>query len=128
MTPQLALHIRSAMLCLLAPIVTGACAPVFSDARLVGKGQFEITPNLSAAGFSAEGESEHVVNNFGVHGLVGLHERADVDVGYMRAQIANEDSGVNILEFGPKFSLVRDRAAFALPMGFVFGENTDVGE
>lgn len=115
------------LLILLILTATG-CAPVFSDARLAGKGRAEITPSLSAAGISADGESRHVVNNFGVHALYGIHDRADLFAGYMRGEIVNDDYGTNTIEFGPKFGLVRDRVAFALPVGFAFGEDLNTSD
>jgi hypothetical protein len=128
MPRRAALHPRHALLGLFVSFMTVACAPIFSDARMVGKGRTEITPGLSGTGITAEGESEHVTNNFGVQALVGVHERVDLGVGYLRSQVVDEDVGVNILEFGPKFSLVRDRVAFALPIGFLFGEDVDTAD
>ncbi len=36
--------------------------------------------------------------------------------------------GVNVLGFGPKFSLVKDRAALYLPVGFAFGNDTEISK
>ncbi|MGE5833271.1 MAG: hypothetical protein ACM4AI_02205 [Acidobacteriota bacterium] len=118
---------RSASLGLLAVAAT-ACAPVFSDARLVGKGRAEITPSFSAAGWAAEGESDHVANNIGVHALYGVADRADVFVGYLRTQFVNDADGTNAMEFGPKLGIVRDRVAVALPVGLAFGGGVETNE
>jgi hypothetical protein len=108
-----------------------ACAPVFQDARLVGKGQAEITPSVSPTFGTGGGNTEHLTNNFGVHGLVGLSDRADFGVGYGRVQIAGLGpgvGGVNVVAFGPKISLVRDRVALAIPLSFGFGSGADVSQ
>ncbi len=36
--------------------------------------------------------------------------------------------GVNILGFGPKFSLIKDMVAVYVPIGFAFGEDIEVSE
>lgn len=105
-----------------------ACAPVFSDARLVGKGRTEITPTLSASGLTEEGESRHLANNFGVHAMYGVHDRADLFVGYARTDVVIDDGGTNIIEFGPKVALLRDRMAFAMPVGLAFGGGADTND
>lgn len=104
------------------------CAPSFQDARLVGPGRAEITPNFSAAGVSGEGGSEHVANNFGAHVMVGLHDRLDLGAGFARVQFVDGGEGGNLIAFGPKVGLVRDRVAFALPVGFAVGEDVNVSE
>jgi hypothetical protein len=123
-------HIRTVtgLVGLLLLPTTLACAPVFTDARLVGKGRTEITPHLSGAGFADLGEAEHLVNNFGAQVLVGVHDRLDLGIGYVRAQAAGRDGGGNIVEFGPKLALVPDRVAFAVPVGFAFGDDGDVAD
>jgi hypothetical protein len=126
MTPRLrAWSVRAAI----AVGLTGsACAPAFQDARLVGPGRIEVTPHLSASGISAEGEREHIANTYGAHVIVGVHERLDVGIGYSRVQFVDEDGGGNLLGFGPRVGLITDRVAFALPLGFAFGEDADVSE
>ena len=106
---------------LLAAVFAQACAPMFSDARLVGPGKAEVTPNVSAVGFSGGGETEHVLNQFGVQAVVGVHGRADVGVGYARLQAAEGGDGINAVGFGPRLALVPNRIALALPFGFAFG-------
>ena len=71
---------RTLMSCLAVIVfifLTG-CVPPFSSmqsARLAGKGKFEVSPFFSTVSFSAEGESEHAQNEFGLQGAY-LVERA----------------------------------------------------
>jgi hypothetical protein len=105
-----------------------ACAPVFSDARLVGTGRAEITPALSATGLTEGGDSHHLANNFSVHAMYGVHDRADLFLGYARTELEIGDAGTNVIEFGPKLGIVRDRLAFALPVGLAFGGGMDTND
>jgi hypothetical protein len=107
------------------------CAPVFQDARLLEKGQAEITPSFSPTYGSGGGTTEHVSNNFGVHGLFGVSERVNLGFGYGRIQpagLASGAGGINGLGFGPKFGLVKDRAALALPLTFAVGNGVDTSQ
>jgi hypothetical protein len=96
------------------------CAPVFSDyqdARLVGPSRTEVTPNFSAVSLSAEGETDHVQNNFGGHVAFGLRPGVDLRIGYVRAQPVSGGSGINIVGFGPKVAILKDRVALDVPLG-----------
>jgi hypothetical protein len=77
----------SVALVALAGMAAPGCAPAFQDARLVGPGRVEITPSFSPTGVSADGESEHIANNFGAHVIVGVHDRLDLGAGFMRTQL-----------------------------------------
>jgi hypothetical protein len=115
---------RPALLAVLAASV-GACAPVFSElqsARLVGVGRTEITPTATANFYSGDGETDHVENHFGAQLATGLSERADIRLRYVRAP------GVNVVGVGPKVSLLKDRLAAAMPVGFAFGSDIDVSQ
>jgi hypothetical protein len=97
------------------------CAPVFSDfqdARLVGPSRVEVTPSFSAVSVSADGETDHVQNNFGGHLAFGIRRGVDFRIGYVRAQPVSDGSGINILGFGPKVAILRDRVALDVPVGF----------
>jgi hypothetical protein len=114
-------------------VATAACAPMFMDARPVGKGRGEITPHVSAMGAAFEGESEHLTNNFGIQAIAGLTDRIDVGAGYLRMQPAGGGGGLNLVGFGPKFGVYasderRIHLAVAAPFGFAFGRNVEVSE
>jgi hypothetical protein len=117
-----------AAIALLTWLAGQGCAPAFQDARLVGKGRVEVMPNVSAIGVADEGESAHVANNFGVHVIAGVHERVDLGFGFARMQVVDEDEGVNLMGFGAKAGLVKDRVALAIPFGFAVGEGVDIGD
>ena len=118
------------VLSILVTILSYSCAPVFSDlqsAKLVGKGNFETTPNFTTTSFSDEGETDHVQNHFGVQFGYGLSNRIDLKARYEYIAIPNEDETLkaNIFGIGPKISLLKDRIAAYVPVGFAFGGDVD---
>ena len=122
------------------------CAPVFSEmqsAKLIGPGHVEITSSFSSVSISSEGESEHIQNQFGVQAGLGVnrimdfrlrYEHISVDMEVLAGGLNSfglgipESFGVNILGFGPKFSLVKDWVAIFVPVGFAFGEDLEVSD
>ena len=108
--------------------------PPFSDlqsAKLVGKGRIELTPGFSSVSVTAEGESQHIQNNFGIQAGYGVSKFMDFRLRYERIQLdtgGDESYGLNVLGFGPKFSLVKDWVAIFLPVGFAFGSDVEVSQ
>jgi hypothetical protein len=101
------------------------CAAPFSDfqsARLAGKGQVEVTPSYSTVGISGEQFQDQLGGQF----AVGVSDDLDFRARYERVWIDGSDvDHVNVIGFGPKIPLHRDRAAFYLPVGCAFGENIE---
>jgi hypothetical protein len=123
------INILTGMGTLLLLITFQNCAPVFSDmqsARLVGKGNFEVTPSYSTVSFGEGGESEGIQNHIGAQFALGLSEKVDLRARFEHIWL-KEDGEYNeqIIGIGPKFSLVKDRIAGYLPVGFAL---SDVGE
>ena len=120
------------LLCLV--ILFSGCVTPFSElqsAKLVGPGKIEATPSFSTVSRSSEGESEHIQNHFGIQAAVGVHRIMDFRFRYERVILDSSFSdsfGVNVMGFGPKFSLVKDRMALYLPVGFAFGNETEISE
>ena len=111
-------------------VVLNSCAPVFSElqsARTVGKGNIEATGAFSTVSFTNEGESEHAQNNIGIQAGYGLSDVVDLRVRYEYLWLdkSADAGGVNILGFGPKFSLLKDRIAGYVPLGFAFGKDVE---
>ena len=107
-------------------ILSCSCAPVFSDlqsAKLVGKGNFEATPNFTTTSLTADGETDHIQNHFGFQLGYGLSNRIDLRVRY--EYISIEDVNANVFGIGPKVSLLKDRIAAYVPIGFAFGKDVD---
>lgn len=113
------------------------CAPVFSEmqsAKLVGPGHVEVTPSFSSVSISSQGESKHLQNHFGIQAGLGVNRIMDFRLRYERISIdvenfdpgTTESIGINVIGFGPKFSLVKDRVAIYVPVGFAFGEDIEV--
>lgn len=113
-------------------VLLPGCAPVFSDlqsAKLVGKGKFEATPSFSSVHFSNDGETEHIQNHFGFQAAYGTNEKVDFRLRFERINVetgGDYSFDANVLGFGPKIELTKDRAALYLPFGFAFGD--DIGE
>jgi hypothetical protein len=109
-----------------------SCAPLFSDlqsARLVGKKQFEVTPGYSSVGFAADKSSKQGVANYlGFQFAYGLSENVDLRFRFEHSWIKKSfedesENGVsyNVVAFGPKINLVRNRVALFLPVGTTAG-------
>ena len=107
-----------------ATLVPVGCAPVFSDfqsAKLVGRDRVEITPSASTVSVSGE-DGGHVQDEYGVQVATGVVDRLDLRARYVRAE------GVNGIAFGPKLSVVKDKVALSVPVGFAFGEDVESGK
>ena len=105
-------------------LASPGCAPVFSDfqsAKLVGRGRVEATPSYSSVSFSGN-NGGHVQDEYGLQLATGVLDRLDLRARYVRVE------GVNVLGFGPKIGLVKDKVALAVPVGFAFGNGVDSGE
>ncbi|MEZ5316877.1 MAG: hypothetical protein R2752_05700 [Vicinamibacterales bacterium] len=114
----------------LAAVVLGAagCAPFYQDARLLQPGRFEVSPSVSGAGVTADGDSEYVVTTVGVQAQVGVAERLNLGAAYGRIELDDGGGGVNGFAFGPRIGVVRDRVAITAPFSFLFGEDVNVRE
>jgi len=118
----------SIFLVIIMVVLSYSCAPVFSDlqsARLVGKGNFETTPNFTTTSWTAEGETDHIQNHFGLQLGYGLSKRIDLRARYEYIGVADDGGNANIFGIGPKVSLLKDRIAAYVPIGFAFGGDVD---
>lgn len=131
------LRLRFRCLLAAAPILllSGACVPFVADqqsARLLEPGHVEVTPSFSSVSFSAEGETEHVQNQFGLRFGYGASPNVEVRGLYERVRLDEDvrldDTDVNLLGAGVKVGLVRDQLALFLPVGVAFGGDVDSGE
>lgn len=104
------------------------CAPMFSDARMVGRGQTELTASLTPTGASVLGDSRYLMNDYRIQAMRGVSDRLDMGVGYARLQMTDGGAGAHAIGFGPKVSIVPDRVAVVTRMGFLFGEEVPVAE
>jgi hypothetical protein len=107
-----------------ATLAGAGCAPVFSDfqsAKLVGRDRVEVTPSASSVSFSGD-DGGHVQDEFGLQVGKGVLDRLDLRARYVHVE------GIHGVGFGPKIALVKDRLALAIPVGFAFGEDVEVGK
>jgi hypothetical protein len=114
-----------------------ACAAPFSEmqsARLAGPRVVELTPSYSHVDVSAEGESSKLQDNFGLHVATGLNSRVDLRfrLEHIRGEDNNSEDDLELnataVGFGPKFGIIPDQLALALPVGFAFGDDIDVSD
>lgn len=112
------------MIVVAALLLSAGCAPFseLQDARVVGKGGFEMTPGVSAVNWIDEGESEDACDHVGVQMAWGVAERTDLRMRLERVTIDGGGS-YNVFGIGPKFAAEKNRTAIYLPIGFAFGEN-----
>src|SRR5262249_11892156 len=75
----------------------------------------EVTPSYTYV--SSEGD--HVQDEYGLQLATGLADRVDLRGRYDHVRV--NDEGVNVVALGPKVSLLKDRIAVAVPVGFAFG-------
>jgi len=112
-------------LCCMLP----ACAPTFSElqsARLAGPGRVEVTPSYSSVSFSEDGETDKVQDHVGIQLATGLSD--GVDLRFRYEYIDLDADGIHVVGMGPKFGLIRDRAALYLPVGTGIGADVQSGD
>jgi hypothetical protein len=112
-------------------LVTGCVAP-FSDlqsAKLLGKGNVEVTPSYTSVSVSDEGQTEHIQNHYGAQIGFGLAKFMDLRLRYehISATVDEESVSANVIGFGPKFRLAKNWLAFYVPIGFAFGGDVEDG-
>ncbi|SMO36416.1 hypothetical protein [Gracilimonas mengyeensis] len=102
------------------------CVTVFSEfqsARTLGEGNKEVTANISGVNYAGEGDNEYHQTNIGVQFGMGLNESADIRFRIENLNLSGE-SGDNFEYYavgvGPKISLIRDKMALYVPIGFAF--------
>ena len=93
--------------------------------RLAGKGNFEATPHFTTASFTSDSETDHVQNHFGLQVALGISDRFDVRARYENIQVTDDGRTANVFGIGPKASLIKDRLAAYVPVGFAFGGDVD---
>ena len=122
---------RLLLSCLLCgTLASVACAPVFSDfqsAKLAGRDRVEVTPSASTVSVSGS-DGGHVQDEYGLQLGVGVLDRLYLRARYVRVGGFNGVGGINAVGFGPKISLVKDRLALAVPVGFAFGQDLEIAE
>ena len=91
-----------------------------------GGGQVEVTPAVNPVFVTERGQTEHEWTDIGARAQFGISNRLNVGAGYIRSNVSDGDFALHTVLFGPKVSLMPDRVAFALPVGFSFGEEIDV--
>jgi hypothetical protein len=118
------------LILLMAPVLFlfYSCAPVFSElqsARLVGKGNIEVTPAFTTTSRTDDGATEHIQNHYGLHFAYGIANKIDLRARYEYIGVADECGKANAFGIGPKFSLLKDRIAAYVPVGFAFGGDVE---
>jgi hypothetical protein len=103
-----------------------SCVPVFSDlqsARTVGKGQFEVTPYYTNTGSDSENDG---ASHLGANLAFGVSDKVDLRGRFERNWLnGSDDTGITVIGFGPKVSLLENRIAAFLPVGAGFANELD---
>jgi hypothetical protein len=108
-------------------LVLPGCMPFLADqqsARLLPEGDVEVTPSFSSVSFSAQGETAHIQDQYGVRLGYGAADQVELRATYERIRFVGGDGGLNVIGAGIKTAIVPDVLAFYLPVGFVTG--TDI--
>lgn len=117
--------------------VCQGCSPVFSDlqsAKLVGQNEIEVTPHASAVFLDDDEDDnsglEHYSSQVGLQFAYGVNNSLDFRLRYELVRPPGTDGewGLNIFGFGPKTSLVTDRIALFVPIGFAWGADIKTSE
>ena len=108
-------------------LLTSSCAPIFSEmqsAHTVGKNNIDATASFSSvsAGETDFTEGGHIQNHVGVQASYGLLDKVDLRIRYAYLWLDDDGGTANILGAGPKVSIIEDRLAAYVPVGFGFGE------
>ena len=116
----------------LAALASGCAAP-FADlqgARTAGRGNLEVTGSFSSVHFSSEGESGELQREYTAQLAAGTSDKTDWRFRYTRIGPPGDggEGGLNVFGVGPKFANARQTFAVALPVGFAFGEDIEVGD
>lgn len=117
----------------LPTLLAAGCVPYLADqqsARILPAGDVELTPSFSYVSFSADGENEHIQDQFGIRAGYGLSGTAELRAAVERISLAGEFDGdaFTMAGLGVKFGLVPDRLALHIPVGAVFGEDLETSE
>jgi hypothetical protein len=113
-------------------LATTACVAPFSEmqsARLAGRGVVELTPSYSYVDASSEEESAKLHDNFGLQVATGMSDRVDLRlrIEHIRVDVEGDDFdySATAVGIGPKFGLIPNQLALAIPVGFAFGSGID---
>ena len=121
----------------LAAFLHQGCAPVFSElqsAKMLKKGQTEVTGNYSAVSFSNDGESDKIQNHVGFQLASGISNKANLRFRFESISLVDDGNSSGdlprfyLLGGGPKFGNKKGNIAVYLPVGFAFGEDIDISE
>jgi hypothetical protein len=89
--------------------------------------------SFACSGLDCDGDgSTHVHDHVGVQVATGVSDRLELRARYEHAMFSFDegtDTGsFNVVGFGPKVRLVKDRVAFYAPVGFAFGNEMKSGD
>jgi hypothetical protein len=123
---------RRAWMAVLLPAMLSACAPVFSDlqsAKVLEPGRVEITPSASYVSSSCDPDDDcgHIQDHFGAQVGVGVLKSVELRGRYEHVSVIEDGPSAEVVGFGPKIGLVKDRLAFYVPIGRGFGGEAEAG-
>lgn len=122
------LHFGGAVVVVALVAGQGCAAVMYQDAKTVGKGKVEFTPTVSRVGNLNDGDSNTLGTAYGGMITAGVSDKVDLIAGYQRLNPNGPGGGFNFAGLGAKFSMAKDKAAFLLPVNFMFGDDVEVSD
>ena len=95
----------------------------FEGAKTLEPAQFEIGVMTNPLYVFCCGDTDKFLNRYGTFGRVGVHPNIDLKISYSRMYWEKWKDGMNLIQFGPKFSTNNGRIGFSLPFGIFFEKN-----
>ena len=99
----------------------------FESARMLKKGDIEMSGHYSHYVFKDNGESQTTNNNYGARVGYGINNKFNVKLRYERLIAPSSEStssyGLNYIDLAPKFQLLPGKIAGTLPIGLYFDES-----
>ena len=93
----------------MALLLSQCVATSFDSARMLNKGDVELTGSYAAGIAAADGESQYVTSNIGVRAGIGISDKFNIKLIYARL-IPREShgEGVNYFAIAPKIAILED--------------------
>ncbi|MBN1755424.1 hypothetical protein JW877_04325 [bacterium] len=96
-------------------------------AKLLQKGDFEITPYLSTVYYNS-GSTDRMTYQYGLQSAYGLNDRLNFRVCYELIDIENSQDPWHFLSIAPKVPIMGDWLSFSFPVGTVFGSGVETSD
>jgi hypothetical protein len=103
------------------------CVPFLADhqsARILPRGEVEVTPSFSYVSYSEDGETEHIQDQYGARLGIGIAQHVDFRATFEHISVDDGSSFSSDLErwaLRPEFGLVKNPGELGITWGFTLG-------